>query len=336
MTATIVIGVGGATTGYSPQAVSLERGGVLTVENTTTWLTRSPRRLSGPKATRSSTWSSRPTPPGNLVAAPDPGRRRVPFYCTFHPNMLGTLTVTGEPGGDVPTPPSSSRRCGSRGLKGSDITIHMRQADVRIMPHGPKTRMWTYGGSFPGPTIERPTGSLTRVTFVHDLPPHAGSLSVHQHGGHHSSADDGQPTRHLIDRGSRRTYTYPLVDAGRPMPAGFRFYHDHRMDRTARNNWRGLQGMFLVTDEREERLDLPSGSYDVSLHFSDRSFTASNQLTDPFPVRDAPVDDRSAGAARRRHGREADPGQRSVRAVPAGAARPLPPSPPERIPLLGV
>ena len=45
----------------------------------------------------------------------------------------------------------------------------MRPADVRVMPHGPKTRMWTYAGSFPGPTIKRPTGSVTKVTFVHEL-----------------------------------------------------------------------------------------------------------------------------------------------------------------------
>ena len=164
--------------------------------------------------------------------------------------------------------------------------------------------MWTYGGTFPGPTIKRPTGSLTKVTFVHDLPKSAGSLTVHQHGGHQSSADDGQPTRQLIRRGTRRTYTYPLVESGKPMPGNFRFYHDHRMDRTARNNWRGLQGMFLVTDEREEKLGLPSGQYDIPLHFSDRSFTARNQLTDPFPSANmhewmtgpqAPPDDATVG-----------------------------------------
>ena len=66
------------------------------------------------------------------------------------------------------------------------------------------------------------------------------------------------------------------------MPASFRFYHDHRMDRTARNNWRGLQGMFLVTD-RARGARPPGGQYDLPLHFSDRSFTARNQLTDPFP-----------------------------------------------------
>ena len=96
-------------------------------------------------------------------------------------------------------------------------------------------------------------------------------MTVHQHGGHQSSDDDGQPTRFLIERGARRTYTYPLTDAGEPMPAAFRFYHDHRMGRTARNNWCGLQGMFLVTDPAERELGLPRGPYDVPLHLTDRS-----------------------------------------------------------------
>ena len=55
------------------------------------------------------------------------------------------------------------------------------------------------------------------------------------------------------------------------------------MDQTARNNWRGLQGMFLVTDPAEKRLGLPHGRFDVPLHFAERSFSAHNKLTDPFP-----------------------------------------------------
>ena len=67
------------------------------------------------------------------------------------------------------------------------------------------------------------------------------------------------------------------------MPAAFRFYHDHRMGRTARNNWYGLQGMFLVTDPAERQLGLPRGAYDVPLHLTDRSLDDENQLTDTFP-----------------------------------------------------
>ncbi len=305
MATTIVIPVGGAASGFSPQTVSVERGGAITVvnnDNVTHSVTSDAVGTQGDPlfdlvvpshATRT------------LVIPPDLGAGQYAFYCTFHPHMRGMLVVAGEPGGEVPQPPAFEQALRiPEVLTGRNIKIHMERAKVAIMPHGPKTRMWTYGGTFPGPTIKRPTGSHTLVTFVHDLPKSAGSLTVHQHGGHQSSADDGQPTRQLIRRGTRRTYTYPLVESGKPMPGSFRFYHDHRMDRTARNNWRGLQGMFLVTDEREDKLGLPSGQYDIPLHFSDRSLTARNQLTDPFPSANmhewmtgpqAPPDDATVG-----------------------------------------
>ena len=282
--ATIVIPRGGAAADYSPKVVTLEQGGVLTVVNND-FMAHSVTSVA--VGTQGDPVFDLVIPAGDtktLVVPAALATGEYSFYCTFHPNMAGTLVVTGGPGGEGPVPPSFEQALRIPDvLTGSNIVIRMRKAKVKIMPTGPKTRMWTYNGTFPGPTITRPTGSLTKVTFVHDLPKRAGSLTVHQHGGHQSSADDGQPTRFLIGRGSRRTYTYPLTDGGKPLPAAFRFYHDHRMGRTASNNWRGLQGMFLVTDKRERRLDLPRGRYDVPLHFSDRSFTAGNQLTDPFP-----------------------------------------------------
>jgi len=283
---TVVIKPGGIVSGYSPSSVSVAQGGVLKVVNqdsmahTLTSVAVDAdgdplfEVLVGPRTT------------GSLIVPATLAAGKYTFYCTIHPNMRGTLVVTGE-GGGTPAPPKFEQALRiPKVLTGRDITIPMRRERVQVMPTGPKTWMWTYGGSFPGPTIKRPTGSMTKVTFVNDLPAGAGSMTVHQHGGHQSSADDGQPTRFLIPIGGRRTYTYPLRDAGEPQPAAFRFYHDHRMDRTAENNWRGLQGMFLVTDERERRLGLPHGAYDVPLHLTDRSFTADNQLTDPFPGHD--------------------------------------------------
>ena len=280
---TIVIPLGGAASGFSPQDVSIERGGQLTVVNDDNMAHTVTSEAVGTQGDPLFDLTVPSHATRTLVLPATLGAGEYAFYCSFHPSMRGRLTITGE-AGEVPEPPAFEQPLRiPKVLTGSNLTIDMRRADVRVMPHGPKTRMWTYGGTFPGPTIKRPTGSSTQVTFVHDLPKKAGSLTVHQHGGHQSSADDGQPTRHLIRRGTRRTYTYPLLDNGKPMPAGFRFYHDHRMDRTARNNWRGLQGMFLVTDQREDALGLPSGPFDLPLHFSDRSFTADNQLTDPFP-----------------------------------------------------
>jgi FtsP/CotA-like multicopper oxidase with cupredoxin domain len=199
-------------------------------------------------------------------------------------------------------------------LRGPDLTIPIHEAEVQALP-GPKTRMWTYGGSFPGPTIRRPAGEQTSVTFLHQLPREVGELSVHLHGGHNRTQFDGQPggltKAHsisfycdiprglsprqsgndvLIEPGGRRTYVYDLIEDGRPERAAFQWYHDHRLDHTARNIWHGLAGMWIVDDEFEAGLPLPSGERDLPLMIVDRSFDRHNQLTDPFTERRPPGD----------------------------------------------
>ena len=202
------------------------------------------------------------------------------FHCAYHQStMRGTLTISGSGGGVQPAqvtfeqplfiPPKKTT---------AKISISIKQANVRVMPHGPLTKMWTYGGTFPGPTIVRPAGQDTKVTFTDNLGT-GPSLTVHFHGDHHSSADDGQPARYLIARGKSRTYDYPLKDAGKPERGAFEWYHDHRMNNTARDNYMGLQGMFIVNDGVDAKLKLPTGAYDVPLMVSERTLDANNQLT---------------------------------------------------------
>jgi spore coat protein A, manganese oxidase len=199
-------------------------------------------------------------------------------------------------------------------LRGSDLHIPIREAELQIFP-GAKTRMWTYGGSFPGPTVRRPAGQRTKVSFEHLLPRSAGELTVHLHGGHNRSQFDGQPggltkshprsfyceiphglsprisgNDQLIEPGGRKTYVYDLIEDGRPERAAFQWYHDHRLDHTARNVWRGLAGMWIVDDEFDRSLPLPSGERDIPLMVADRSFDRHNQLTDPFSGRRPPTD----------------------------------------------
>ena len=191
-------------------------------------------------------------------------------------------------------------------LTAAQIEIEMREAKVAVVA-GRKTKMWTYAGSFPGPTIRRPAGEPTEVTFVHNLPAKAGELTVHLHGGHNRSSEDGQPggltrgqpralycdisrrldpvqsgTDLLIAPGARRTYTYDLMEGGAPERAAFQWYHDHRLERTARNVWRGLAGMMIIDDELDASLGLPGGERDLPLMIADRSLDKRNQLTDPF------------------------------------------------------
>ncbi|HVY96975.1 MAG TPA: multicopper oxidase family protein [Solirubrobacterales bacterium] len=200
-------------------------------------------------------------------------------------------------------------------LEGAHLEIPIREAEAPIFP-GPKTRLWTFGGSFPGPTVRRPAGHRTRVTFRHELPPEVGELSVHLHGGHNRSEYDGQPggltASHpysfycriprglsprasgndlLLKPGHSKTYVYDLTeDGGKPERAAFQWYHDHRLDQTARHAWHGLAGMWIVDDEVDSSLPLPSGERDLALMIADRSFDSRNQLTDPFAGQRPPAD----------------------------------------------
>jgi spore coat protein A len=168
-------------------------------------------------------------------------------------------------------------------VTGANITLEAKPADVQVLPGKPATSMLTYGGSWPGPTIRRPVGQLTKVTVINHLPDAFGETSLHLHGDHHSSADDGQPATQLVAIGGKKTYTFPLRDGGKAERAAFSFYHDHRMDQTGRNNWYGLQGMFITDDPAEKKLGLPTGANDLPLLVADRTFDAAAQLTNPFP-----------------------------------------------------
>jgi FtsP/CotA-like multicopper oxidase with cupredoxin domain len=163
-------------------------------------------------------------------------------------------------------------------LTSPDITLVAQESAVPVLPGAP-TNMWTYNGTFPGPTIRRPSGQPTRVTLVNQLPA-AGDLSLHHHGAHAASADDGQPAELLVSPGQSRTYTYGMTEAGQPERGATQWYHDHHMDVTGRNVWMGLAGMFIVDDPAEAAIDaaLPHGSEDVPLMIVDRRFGPDNQL----------------------------------------------------------
>jgi spore coat protein A len=148
--------------------------------------------------------------------------------------------------------------------------------------------MWTYGGTYPGLEIRRPTGQDTRITFTNNLPAMAGGMTVHHHGNHSVSADDGQATgaNFLFQPGTSRTYTYQGKEDGKNERGAMQFYHDHRMGETGFNVWQGLSALYII-DDPEDPASLPSGAYEVPLMIVDRQFDADNQLEyfyDPFGV----------------------------------------------------
>jgi spore coat protein A len=167
-----------------------------------------------------------------------------------------------------------------RVLRKSKIVMPIVAADVPLL-RGERTLMWTFGGSFPGPTIRRPAGSTTRITFEHRIPA-AGTLTIHNHGHHSAAVHDGQPMSELIEPGSRRKYVYKHVEEGEPLRGAMRWYHDHSHGRTNRNSWMGLLGLFIIDDPTEEQLRLPRGRRELLLVLTTRTLDEHNQLVDPF------------------------------------------------------
>lgn len=152
--------------------------------------------------------------------------------------------------------------------------IVQRPGRAEILP-GRGTLVWGYNGIFPGPTLVSQRGRRTVVSHTNELDV---PVVVHLHGGRTPPEHDGYPTDIVPPRasGGRRDYVYPM-----DQPAGTLWYHDHRMDFTGPQVYRGLAGFHLVTDDEERALGLPSGERDVPLMIADRAFDAAGELAYP-------------------------------------------------------
>lgn len=165
-------------------------------------------------------------------------------------------------------------------LRKAELTIPMVQADVPLV-RGERTLMWTFGGTFPGPTIRRKAGSTTKVTFQHRIP-NADAFTIHNHGHHSAAVHDGQPMSEWVLPGKERQYVYEHVEEGEPLRGGMRWYHDHSHGRTNLNAWMGLLGLFIIVDPLEKELGLPQGTRELTLVLTSRTLDDDNQLVNPF------------------------------------------------------
>jgi spore coat protein A len=145
----------------------------------------------------------------------------------------------------------------------------MRPASVEILPGRPTT-IWGFNGEFPGPTIRARSGRRVVVRQTNGLPD--AKPSVHLHGGHVGPGSDGYPTD-VIAPGTAKDYVYPNRQIASTLS-----YHDHEMGRVGRNVYMGLFGAYLIEDDVEASLNLPSGPHDVPLIIQDRAFRLDGSL----------------------------------------------------------
>ncbi|GAA5520260.1 multicopper oxidase family protein [Aliifodinibius salicampi] len=129
-----------------------------------------------------------------------------------------------------------------------------------------------FNGSLPGPTVRIKRGERFQVQFQNDI----GQESIiHWHGMIVPPDMDGHP-KDVISEG---IYSYDFAINQR---AGTYWYHPHPHKITGPQVYRGLAGFFIVTDEEEQALNLPSGDYELPLVIQDRKIDdAGNIYYDP-------------------------------------------------------
>jgi len=178
--------------------------------------------------------------------------------------------------------------------------IGMRQFESKIHREVRPTRMWGYGGTVPGPTMEARNGEPLLVEWVNELPA-AHMLPIdhtihgaekdkpkvravaHLHGGRVPPESDGYPEA-WFPPGKSATYCYP-----NEQDAAGLWYHDHAMGITRLNIYAGLAGWYFIRDSFEEGLGLPKGKYEIPIVLLDRFIDAQGQLFYPIaPEEDTP------------------------------------------------
>jgi spore coat protein A, manganese oxidase len=162
----------------------------------------------------------------------------------------------------------------------------------------PSARVWGFNALSPGPTIEVRKGQPILVEWVNSLPAKhlfaidhslhgaAGDIPdvrtvVHVHGAMAPPASDGYP-ENWYTPGRSSTSFYPNRQDATAL-----WYHDHAMAITRLNFYAGLFGFYLIRDNAEDELDLPSGPYEVPIMLYDRTLTTDGQLF--YPVSANPM-----------------------------------------------
>ncbi|KFA71735.1 hypothetical protein S40288_09677 [Stachybotrys chartarum IBT 40288] len=133
------------------------------------------------------------------------------------------------------------------------------------------TSLVGYDGMSPGPTFIVPRGTETVVRFINNA---TVPNSVHLHGSPSRAAFDGW-AEDMTNPGEFKDYYYPNSQSARTL-----WYHDHAMHSTAESVYTGQAGMYILHDEAEDALNLPSGygTYDIPLILTTKQYNADGTL----------------------------------------------------------
>ncbi len=286
------------------------RAQTLTLQSPVTGLPGSNTKTNNPPSSASTTspGTNQNCVPGNQLASPKTRAFIQPLPIMPLARKVSSLTPTPT---ENPNTAAGEVRAGAFQAPQIDATrfpvvpstlyqFHQRQFTTSFSPDLPSQTMWGFddgtGTRSPGPTyqafygrpqITRNINSLPSITQSNNTGFGMASVSTHLHNAHNPSESDGNPcdfypAGHFCDQ------YYPNVLAGfnsDHAPNGdineslsTLWYHDHRIDFTSQNTYKGLFGFYCLfnqfdTGDEGTGFHLPSfPQYDIPLAFNDKVF----------------------------------------------------------------
>ena len=192
-----------------------------------------------------------------------------------------------------------------------ELRVRMINASLRLHPELPPTDLWTYEGEYPGPVFVVRRGQRVRVEWINDLKGalpvevvscgnaardsnlvspqnepgstdgngpskpdrRAAALPpwtvVHLHGGRTAADSDGWTENAFLPRDRMTSSQQSLYT--NDQQATMLWYHDHGMGITRLNVYAGLAGGWIIRDDVEDALALPSGNFELALVIQDKN-----------------------------------------------------------------
>jgi blue copper oxidase len=148
----------------------------------------------------------------------------------------------------------------------SNVTLNAKMSSFELLKSRSSGTM-SYGTGLLGPTIKATKGETVNVQLQNSLNE---ETNIHWHGLILPENMDGHP-KDVASAGSQINYTLPVIQR-----AGTYWYHPHPHGLTAHQVFMGLAGMFIVSDDEEAALNLPSGEYEIPLIIQDKHFSGAS------------------------------------------------------------
>ena len=154
-------------------------------------------------------------------------------------------------------------------LLGTNVISLNAKSNTASIIKGKKSRVLGYSGGILGSIIKVQNGQSVNIDFINGLEE---ETNIHWHGLIIPADMDGHPEK-IIQPGSSFNYNFTVNQR-----AGTYWFHPHTHMKTAKQVFKGLAGIFIVSDSEETTLNLPSGEFEIPLVIQDKRIYSDGSL----------------------------------------------------------